>query len=184
MIGRLLDLLYGAVPADFESSFGLEDSVRRLSAATQRSIIRDSTHQAAVGRVSRNRVSLRRVNPFIGNSFKPFFIGEFREANGRVVLSGRFTVAFAVKAFMTFWFGFCLLWTGIATRPLLAGDPNTWWLPCVGAGMFAFGVAVAAFCKRLGRADIPWLSKVIQNALSGKPPNNRFQSDAPRAARA
>ena len=184
MIHQLLDLLYGAVPADFESAFGLEESVRRLSAATERSVFGALTHQAAVGRVSEARVSLQRVNPFVRNSFKPFYIGEFREINGRLVLSGRFTMLWWVKAFMTFWFGFCLLWTALAILPLLARDPHTWWFPFAGVGMFAVGVAFVALCKRLARNDVPWLSKVIQDALSKQPPNSRFQGDAPQAARA
>ena len=181
---RLFNLLYGAVPADFESAFGLEESVKRLSAATQRSVFGAFTHQAAVGRVSKDRVSLQRVIPFVGNSFKPFYIGKFRETNGRVVLTGRFTMLWLVKAFMTFWFGFCALWTAVAVLPLLMRDANAWWFPFAGAGMFAAGVAFVAFCKRLSRNDIPWLSKVIQNALSSEPPNSRLQSAAPQPARA
>lgn len=184
MMQRLLDLLYGAVAADFESAFGLEESVKRLSAATERSVFGALTHQAAVGRVSTDRVSLQRVIPFVGNSFKPFYIGEFRQINGRVVLTGRFTMLWWVKAFMTFWFGFCIFWTALAILPLLARDPHTWWFPFAGAGMFAVGVAFVALCKRLSRNDVPWLSRVIQDALSKEPPNSRFQGDAPQAARA
>lgn len=181
---RLFDLLYGAIPADFESTFGLEESVERLLAATGRSVFGALTHQAAVGHVSKDRVSLQRVIPFVGNSFKPFYVGEFREIDGRVVLTGRFTMLWWVKAFMTFWFGFCALWTVLAIAPLLMRDATAWWFPFVGAGMFVVGVAFVAFCKRLSRNDIPWLSKVIQDALSKEPPNNRFQRDAPQAARA
>ena len=181
---RLFDLLYGAVPADFESAFGFEESVRRLSDATKRSVFGAFTQQAAVGQVSRDRVSLQRVIPFVGNSFKPFYIGKFRELNGRVVLTGRFTMLWWVKAFMTFWFGFCALWTALAIAPLLMRDANAWWFPFAGASMFAVGVAFVAFAKRLARNDVPWLSKVIQDALSKEPPNSRFQGNAPQAARA
>jgi hypothetical protein len=183
MMRRLFDQLYGSV-ADFESAVGLEESVKRLSAATERSVLGAWTHQAAIGRVSTNRVSLQRVIPFVGNSFKPCYIGKFRQINGRVVLTGRFTMLWWVKAFMTFWFGFCILWTALAMLPLLARDPHTWWFPFAGAGMLAAVVAFVALCKRLSRNDVPWLSKVIEDALSKEPPNSRFQSDAPHAARA
>lgn len=181
---RLFDLLYGSVPTDFESAFALEESVARLVEATERSVFGSRTHQAAVGRVSKDRVSLQRVIPFFGNSFKPFYVGQFREANGRVVLTGRFTMHWWVKALMTFWFGFCALWTGRAIMPLLTRDANAWWFSIAGAGMFAAGIAFVAFCKWLSRNDIPWLAKVIHDALSKEPPNSRSQSDAPQTARA
>ena len=184
MIRRLFDLLYGATPADFESAFGLEESVRRLAAASKRSVFRAFIHQAAVGCVSKDRVSLQRVIPFVGNSFKPFYIGEFREIGGRVVLSGRFTMLWWVKASMTYWFGFCLLWTALAILPLLVRDAHAWWFPFAGLSMFSAGVAFVAFCKWLSRNDVAWLSRVIQDALSKEPPNSRFQGDAPQAARA
>jgi hypothetical protein len=184
MIRWFIDLLYGGVPAEFESAFGLDESVRRLLAATGRSVFSAFTHQAAVGTVREDRVSLQRVIPFVGNSFKPFFVGKFLSLNGRIVLSGQFTMLWGVKAFMTFWFGFCLLWTVLAILPLLARDPRTWWFPLAGLGMFAAGTAFLCFCKWISRKDIPWLSAVIQNALSKEPPNNRLQGDAPQAARA
>jgi hypothetical protein len=174
MMKRVFDLLYGAVPAEFESAFDLDESVKRLSGATKRSVFDSLTNQAAIGTVSKDRVSLRRVIPLVGNSFKPFYIGEFRENNGRVVLTGRFTMFWWVKAFMTFWFGFCALWTAIAIVPLLTRDANAWWFPFAGAGMFAAGVAFVALCKRLAINDIPWLSKVIQDAISKESPNRLF----------
>ncbi len=167
MIRRLMDVIYGAVPADFESEFGLDESVKRLSSATKRSVFGALTHQAAVGRVSKRRVVLQKVIPFFGNSFKPFYTGEFREANGRVVLTGRFAMHWSVKTFMTLWFGFCALWTVLAIVPLLMRDPSAWWFPLGGMGMFVAGVSFVAFGKWLARNDIPWLSKVIQDALSG-----------------
>jgi hypothetical protein len=162
VIGRVLDLLYGAVPADFESAFDTQESVRRLAAATERSIPYAYPREAAVGRVSEGRVWIRRANPRAGNSFKPLYIGRFRKVGRRVVLCGRFTPALLPKLFMTFWLGLCLAWT--ATVVVYARE---WWAPLVGVGLFAFGVAMVAFGKRSGRPDIPWLSEVIRNALSG-----------------
>jgi hypothetical protein len=164
VIGRLLDFAYGAVPAEFESAFGLEESVRRLAAATERSIPYAHPHEAAVGRVSEKRVWIRRANPRVGNSFKPFYIGRFRQAGRRVVLSGRFTPALFPKLFMTFWLGLCLAWT---VTVMVYG--REWWAPLPGLGLFAFGVVMVVLGKRSNRSDIPWLSEVIRNALSGSP---------------
>jgi len=50
-------------------------------------------------------VSLERAIPFVGNSFKPLFVGKFHRVDGIIMLSGRFTMPWWVKVFMTFWFG-------------------------------------------------------------------------------
>jgi hypothetical protein len=166
MIHWFFDLLYGVQPAQFESVFDLQESIKRLSAATNRSLFSGLTHQAAVGTVSEYRVSLQRMIPFVGNSFKPFFIGEFRIENGRTILSGRFTMLWLVKAFMSFGFGFCLLWTTLAMKPLLQGDANAWWLPFPGVGMFMAGAVFVWICKGASRNDVAWLSRKIESALS------------------
>src|SRR5437016_13971963 len=106
MIGWFLDLIYGSYRAEFESDFDLCESIQRLSAATSRSVFSAWTHQAAVGKVSESRVSLQRVIPFFGNAGKPFFVGEFVVRNGRTILSGRFTLHWSAKVFMSGWFGF------------------------------------------------------------------------------
>jgi hypothetical protein len=160
----LFDFLYGSVPAEFESRFGLDESVRKLSTATRRFVFL-ITKQVAVGNVSKDGVSLCRVMPFYGNFF--YFFGEFREHNGRVVLSGRFTLSWFAKALMTFWLGFCLFWTSLAALAVvLARDPHVWWFPLTGAVMFGVGVAVVWFLKWMSRNDIAWLSRVIQDSLS------------------
>jgi hypothetical protein len=179
MIRWFLDLLYGGVPAEFESAFGLEESVQRLSAATCHSVFSTFTRQTAFGKVRSDRVSLQRAIPFFGNSFKPFFKGSFRIVNDRVILSGTFTMLWWVKAFETLWFGFCLLWTALAINR----DPDKWSLPFAGVGMFILGVAFLWFSKWLSRNDIPWLSAVIHDALT-KDPNDSMRRNTPQAARA
>jgi hypothetical protein len=111
VIRWFIDLLYGAVPAEFESAFDLDQSVRGLASATGRTIFSALLQQRAVGKVSASRVSLQRAIPFVGNSFKPFFIGSFQTSGHRVVLSGRFTTHWWTKAFMSVWFGGCVVWT-------------------------------------------------------------------------
>ena len=179
------NLIYGADPKEFVSSFGLDESVQRLSAAVGRSVFSSLTKQMAVGKVSESAVRLQRVIPMVGNSFKPFFIGAFVKDGDRVVLKGRFTMSLYSKIFMSIWFGFLAFWTVLALLPFLAQDSHTWWFPFFGVGMFAAGIALVWGCKWLARNDAAWLTTVIQEALSrSEPPNSRPQSDAPQAARA
>jgi len=179
------NLIYEAEQKEFVSSFGLEESVQRLSAVTGRSVFSSLTNQMAVGKVTESAVRLQRVVPMVGNSFKPFFIGAFVEDGGRVVLTGRFTMSLYSKIFMSIWFGFIAFWTVLALLPFLTQDSNTWWFPFFGIGMFAAGIGLVWGCKWLARNDAAWLTAVIQKALSCKePPNSRPQSDAPQAAHA
>jgi hypothetical protein len=152
-----LDWLYGSVPAEFESRFGLKDSVGRLSAATRRSAF-PVTEPVAVGQVSEDRVSIRRMDPLGRNSFAPCFIGEFRERQNGVVLTGHFALPRSVQVFMAIWLGFAFF---IGLVALASG------LPLRAVMLIGMGVAGVLFGKWLSRDDIPWLSRVIQDALSG-----------------
>lgn len=165
-----LNFLYGSTPAEFESEFGLDESVLRLAAATRRTVFAYFLpEQSAVGRVTTGCVSLQRIIPFVGNSFKPYFRGSFEEVGGRVRLRGEFTMHPLVKLFQSIWFGFVAIWvlvvTVITIGALLTGRPCIWWLPFAGVGMFLLGLGIVALGKWFARNDIRWLSAVIQDAL-------------------
>jgi hypothetical protein len=164
VIRWITNLWPGSAPVEFESSYGVSESVERLKAATRRYTFSALTRQEAVGSVKEERVSLRRVIPMMGNAFKPFFRGRFIERDGRVILAGRFTIQLFVKLFMRFWVG------GVGCFILLAlskhhseNAPNAM---LIGSGMLAAGAAFVWFCKWLARNDAAWLSNVIRNALS------------------
>src|ERR1700722_17460635 len=106
MIRQAFDLLYGSVPAQWECAYRLEESVARLRAATRRSVFSMLTEPAAVGKVTELRLSLQRVIHMVRNSFQPCLFGQFVTRDGRVFLTGRFTMHVMVKVFMSFWFGF------------------------------------------------------------------------------
>jgi hypothetical protein len=164
MLERINRFLFGSQATEFESSYALGESVARLKAV--RGSIRESlTKQVASGVVSESRVVLRRVVPFVGNSFKPYFFGEFKERHGKVVLVGRFTIHWLVKAFMTFWLGFCAVWTFLALSATIH-RPEAWFMPMTGVGMFATGITLVRLCRWLSRGDPVWLSNLIRQALA------------------
>ena len=165
----LANVLYGSRSVEFLSSFAMQESVDRLKAATARSAFLLVNTESAVGTVNEKRVSLQRVIPMVPNSFKPFFIGHFEFKNGRVVLVGCFTMHWFVKAFMTFWLGFCVFWTGLATFAVATQKAPYWWFPLAGVGMFCLGVAFVRGCQWLSRNDIAWLSQLTGNTLSAHP---------------
>lgn len=148
----------------------------KAMAALSRGESFESEKSIAVGRVSRKKVSLRRAIPGFGNSFQPLFTGRFHERNGRVVLSGRFAMRLFTRVFMTYWFGFCVVWTVLAIFAVVSThDFRFTFFPLGGLGMFAGGVFFVSRARRVSEGDVPWLSNVIRLALSGTPVEHRPQ---------
>ncbi len=164
MFRWIKSLWSGSEPVAFVSAYGLAESVARLKAATTSWSLFRVAEQAAVGRVSETRVSLRRVVPMFGNAFKPVFTGRFSQANGQVVLTGRFGLSWFVKLFIAYWLGFCVL---IVLLSLLAAaqKPAAAGMSLAGIGMFALGLGMTRLFAWLSRGDAPWLSEVIRTAL-------------------
>lgn len=154
----------GSGPVEFESAYGVDESVRRLRDATRRWGLFSPTEIAA-GTVSESRVSLQRVIPMVRNSFKPFFIGKFERRADKVVLVGRFTMNVFAKMFMAVWMGFVSFVTlvgGVAATQSHHAAP----IPFVGLGMLLFAVLLIRFGAWLSRNDPEWLSEVIRHALN------------------
>jgi hypothetical protein len=160
----------------------MSESVLRLRAATKRSIFSCLIRQAAVGSVDESRVCLQRVIPFFGNSFKPIFVGKFRQTNSGVVLDGKFTLFMFSKIFLSIWFGGGILIPIIAMINTLliylyqpeksaSIDPTIFLIPLICAGFIVIGILFLRFCWWLSRHDIDYLSKVITDALTPTEPN-------------
>jgi hypothetical protein len=157
-------LLYESTPAEFRSAYGIPESVKRLSAATKRSVFAALGETAAVGKVSEKFVRLQRVIPMVGNAFKPFFTGRFEVREGVTVLAGRFGMLMWAKVFMTFWFGLTSLFAVGVLLGGLKGPQATLfiWQPFL---MLGAGVALVWVGKWFARNDVAWLSGVIETAL-------------------
>jgi len=164
MFRWIKDIWGGSEPVEFISAYGLAESVARLKAATKSWSLFRVAEQAAVGRVSETRVSLRRVVPMFANSFKPVFTGRFGQAHGQVVLTGRFGLSWFVKLFMAYWFGFCALFV-LVSLPAAAQGSAAAFTPLAGVGMFALGLGMTRLFAWFSRGDAAWLSEVIRTAL-------------------
>jgi len=166
MLQWIKRIWHGLGPVEFESAFGLDESVDRLKAATRR-VALFSSEEVAAGRVSESRVSLQRVIPMVGNSFKPFFVGRFERHDDKVILVGRFTMSWFVKSFMVFWLGICALITAVSALSAIP-SPKTASISLVGAVMLVSGFALIRFGEWLSRNDPAWLSRVIQKTLEAR----------------
>ncbi|KZC18825.1 MULTISPECIES: hypothetical protein [Rhodanobacter] len=158
----------GSEPVEFVSAFGMNESVERLRAATRRWSFPFATQECAAGTVKENRVSLQRVIPMVGNSFKPFFIGRFEQRQGKVVLRGRFTMMLLVKVFMAFWLGMLALFA-VAGSAAAVASPKAAMFPLAAVGMMGFGVGLTALGQWFSRNDAAWLTHVMRTALQVLP---------------
>lgn len=101
------NLLSFKQPVSIRSSFGAEESVRRLSKVVYWPFP-NLFRQCLFGTVNEEKVKVRRVIPFVGNSFAPVFYGSFEERDGETVLDGYYAMSLFVRIFNGLWFGFCL----------------------------------------------------------------------------
>lgn len=159
------DLVYGGTAISFRSRLTIAESVSRLSAIVEPSLLGSLTRQCAVGTVKDDRVSIQRAIPFVGNSWKPFFIGSFKQVDGQTVLEGSFTMSPWVKGFMSVWFGFIGVWVVLAIVATLRNPSANWLFPLFGIVLFCAGAAMVRAGKWFARNDIAWLSRLIEGAL-------------------
>ena len=78
---HLLD--YDTVSVVFESAYDLDESIRRLAAATA---VFSFTNHYAFGTVTAQKVTLQRIIPFYRNDCKPCFYGKFQQHGEKVQL--------------------------------------------------------------------------------------------------
>ena len=156
--------IVGSAPIEFESAFELNESVKRLKTATRRWMFSSMGQPFAAGRVTASRVSLQRVIPMGGNSFKPFFVGRFEQRGDKVVLTGRFTMNWFVKIFMMVWFAFCVFFI-VAGVAAAIHSPRSVPMPLMGGLMLLFGLGLVRLGGWFSRRDPAWLSEVICTAL-------------------
>jgi len=173
MIKKIDTFLFGNIPFSCESNFSLEDSVARLRKNTKRSVSNSLFKQKIAGRVTASRVSLQRVVPFFGNSFKPILVGKFKEEKGKVYLQGKFTTFLLSKIFMVVWFSFALLWIALAIIQFAEsfGDQagrfplEALLFPVGGIVFISIGVFFIKLCWRLSVKDIDYLKQVVVESL-------------------
>jgi hypothetical protein len=171
-IKHIAERVFRSIPTVFASDFTAQEAVTRLRNSTRRTVFAAFLTECAVGSVSQERVRLQRVIPFVGNSFKPIFVGSFVERNGRTMLEGHFTLFRTTKIFMTVWFAFVLLWTPLALVAVLSDvgslrkQPDLLLLPVAGVAFFFVGRVFLRFGWWVSRRDVEFLSAVISGALT------------------
>ncbi len=162
----LNNIWFGSETVEFQSAYGLAESVERLRSVTRRlSIFSVFGQQTAAGSVKESRVSLRRVIPLVGNSFKPLFKGHFEQRKGTVVLIGQFRMSWFVRLFMGIWFaGIIAITASSILEPARCsrGTP----ILLVSAAMLVAATGLVSLGAWFSRNDPAWLSNVIRHALA------------------
>jgi hypothetical protein len=118
-------------------------------------------------------VRLQRIRPFVGNAYKPVFVGEFREHSGGVVLEGRFAITRETRLFMTVWLGFAVFMSAYSVFlglfvAMADGNWSAFLGVPAGVAFFAIGVGLLRSGWWWAREDIAVISSVINKALRRK----------------
>jgi hypothetical protein len=166
---RPLNFLYWRQKAEYSSKYSVPESIARLKNVVHSGFI---PRAGVYGRVSESKVRLYRVIPFWANSFCPFFTGKFECTDGKVMLSGSYSMNAAVKVFMTIWFIavlFAVLIEIASYLPAMAtgkiGVQNLDPLLLVPLGLFVFGVVLVKSGQWFSRNDINYISNIIKGAI-------------------
>jgi len=164
---RLLNYLYWSQPGEYTSNYPLPDAVSRLKGLVHSGFI---PRAGVSGRVSERKVQLYRVIPLWANSFAPVFVGKFESVNGKIVLSGFYSIHFAVKTFMTIWFAITLFGALVVLACLATGiiPPENAIFVLIPFGMFAFGLVLIKMGQLFSRGDIEYIRNVIGKALEDR----------------
>ncbi len=156
------------------SSFGTQESVRRLSKEV-RWPIPNLFGQCLFGTVKEKKIKIRRVIPFVGNSYAPVFYGSFVERNGATVLQGYFAISLFDRIFHGVWLGFCLLFIPLFLAASLFGKvspsspTHTRELLLFGLapiGMLLIFVAFVQLGKWFARNDAAWIEEHMTKVLN------------------
>jgi len=163
-VARLFD---NSTPVRYRCALSIDDAVGHLLRGTETSRVRALYKPCMFGQVTRDRVQLQRVIPFVANSWKPVFEGRFSEEVGVAVLDGSIGTSRATRRFMKVSVGFCVLWSvgAFLSVTVMPGPQLPWWFPLAGLGMAAVTLALSAAASTASAADRAWLSQRIGDAL-------------------
>jgi hypothetical protein len=153
----------------FDSPLSLDEAIDRLSKKAHKQTLKmriasDVEQSTLVGSVTKKAVALHRVQPFVGNMFKPHFYGEFKSKDGRALLEGRFTMAPFAK-FTVCGFFLCIAFAELFMLPLMF-SPSSHLLFVFPLGIAALLLGFVYFGKWVGRDDPRWISKAVSDCLS------------------
>ena len=179
MIKRIYKTIYETRLASFPAMGSPADAAKRLSQVVRPSVFHTLFKQAVVGKVSVDKAVLSRHRPWINNSFKPIFTGQFNHRNGHTVLNGAFSMHWFPKIFISIWFGLliaiCVLSLTVGIVEDLDKGSSVWdgivaglGISAVAAGIALLGYGLLLFGKRISRGDVEYISSVIQEAFSEK----------------
>ena len=163
-------MLFGGQTVSFESAYGVEESVRHLSAIVARWPFKPLLRQSLIGRVTENNVFLMRSIPLVSNWCAPALYGAFQIREGVTVLEGKFMMNHWGRIFWTIWFSGVALCVLILPIVSLNNWQNWPWqtrllLPLLPIGMMIWGLVLLKAFQWLARNDVAYTSERIHSVL-------------------
>lgn len=158
-------LLYQTEHLTLHFDMPLDVAVKRLQTKVDSAILPWTASGAMFGTVSKDHVRIQRVHPRIQNSFKPVFIGAFREVDDTAQLVGVVRLNRFIQLYITFWLGLVSLSLILFSVAAMLGPAQSWFIPFIVVLMLVVGVALIYLSNWLTRNDTDWLKTHIERAV-------------------
>jgi hypothetical protein len=173
MLRSFIDFVCANEPLAFESDFGLDESLRRLTAQIKPPLLEfrpliSLRATVVVGKVAEEHVSLWCERLLVRNGFRPVFLGRFQTFDKRVILIGKMVgmnglVHLVVGAGLAM----SLFFTTATLLELMKGpaDPALWVMPFAGVLPVVFVLGMVRLGRWLSSGDEDWILTAIRSAL-------------------
>jgi hypothetical protein len=147
----------------FEAQGDASQAAERLSRAAHtpiaKAVVGKLSDRNLVGTASKEYVRLHEVTPFVGNVFKPIFLGRFETDNGRTVLAGHFEIGGAGRLIVGVFLCFGLV-VQLILLPLIGTTSGAGIVGIFEPTMFTLGgILVVLAVKSYSKRQIPRVTK-------------------------
>jgi hypothetical protein len=173
MARSFIDFLFGTELMAFESDFGLQETMRRLTTEVKSPLLEykplvSLKTAVVVGEVSEELVRLWCERLLVRNGFRPVFFGRFQIFDKRVILIGKM-VGMNGLVHLVGGAGYAmgLFFTVATLLELMKGSdqPALWLMPFGGVLLVLFILGIVHLGRWLSSGDEDWILVAIRSAL-------------------
>jgi len=160
---KLIHFIFAEEPFEITYDVPLDTAVDRLKSVVKKVPIIGFDTKGMAGKV--NEKSVRIIS--LDSGFRKVIAGSFKSDGNKTIFSGVFRHNRFSQVFMSFWFGFILVFTLVALFLAITKPSEAWFLPLFCIFMFFFGVGIVKIRGGYFRNEKTWLFENISKTING-----------------